>query len=893
MGYTLLIAEKTNAMRKIAQALAEDGTLEEVGTKEGVSYYRFRRNGREHVIVAAVGHLLTLHNQEKGWYYPVFDYSWVPTFKANRKASHARKYYRVIREISKGADDYIICCDYDTEGCLPAFEEVVVREDGQLLPERIGGLIEEIFEEDGSPKRWRGFDYVEVSRDLSIPAINPDTGRIEFTRIRKVMRRSGDGFLLRITTEDDRRIHVSWNHPVFTQTPLGLQVKAAYRLRVGESLPVAVNPLPNNVSEDIGGMGFSKVSRVEVIPYQGFLYDFETEFGSFMHGDGVLSHNSVIGYNILKHICGVEDGKRMKFSTLVKEELIEAYEKASPHLDFDQIEAGLTRHEVDWIYGINLTRALTLALKRKRGRGFTILSTGRVQGPTLKLLMDREEEIRRFKPVPYWQIELHCLVDGQEIVALHETDKFWDKGKVEEVLKACEGRSAEVVNIQRRKYRQLPPPPFNTTDLQTEAYNQFGYSPSQTMGLAESLYQAGAISYPRSSSQKLPPSINYKRILEALSKKAEYKEICGELLGKAELKPVEGKKEDPAHPAIYPTFEVPPSKAMTPQQRKLYDLVVRRFLSAFGEPTVRESLKVTLEIDGNRFVATGRRSIKEGWTRYYAPYLSFEEQPLPELKIGDTLKVKGIKVLDKETQPPSRYTQGSIIKEMEKRGLGTKATRAEILQTLYDRKYIHGKRITISKLGETVVRVLRDFCPRILDEKLTRRLEEEMEMVMEDKVSRRAVVEEVKGILTDILKEFKVKEEEIGGRLEEGLRAALEDERRLGRCPKCGGELRIIFSPRTRKIFAGCSNYPKCDNSYPLPGGARIEVLGKTCEKCGTPMIRVYRKGKRPFTMCLDVNCPTKEGWGKRKAQPGKVEAGQPPLKETVKEADLKPKGEG
>jgi len=576
------------------------------------------------------------------------------------------------------------------------------------------------------------------------------------------------------------------------------------------------------------------------------------------------TEGSVIGYNILTILAKKKDAKRMKFSTLTKDELIESFEKASPHIDKETVESGLTRHYLDFFWGINLTRALTLAMKNAAEKGFAILSTGRVQGPTLSMLYDKELEIRKFKPTPFWEIELHAKVGKTEVVAAHEKEKFWKKEEADDVLDKTKGKDATVADMKKREYKQPPPVPFNTTELQADAYSHFKFSPTQTNSIAESLYQAGIISYPRSSSQKLPPSINYQKILKALSGISQYKKFAEKLLQKEKLVPNEGKREDPAHPAVYPTFETEDLKKLTSQQRRLYDLIVRRFLSVFADPATRESNTVTLDVSGEKFKAVGKRIIEAGWTEIYAPYLAYEEQILPDMEIGDKIKVKSIDQLSKETQPPGRFSQGSILKEMEERNLGTRATRAEILQTLYTRKYILGKSIQVTKLGEAVTKALKEFSPRILSEEMTKRFEEEMDEVYKGNKKREEVVEEAKETLTDILSEFRQNEKKIGKKLLEALVQARKEERRLGVCPACKvGELRIIRSRKTMKFFVGCSSYPNCHNLYPLPQGAYITPLGKVCDKCGTPMIQVQRKGKRPFRMCLDPKCVTKADWGK------------------------------
>jgi len=569
------------------------------------------------------------------------------------------------------------------------------------------------------------------------------------------------------------------------------------------------------------------------------------------------TEGEVIGYNIIRFLCNKKDAKRMKFSTLTESDLIESYENVMNHLDFGQAEAGLTRHFLDFFWGINTTRALTLAMKNFLKNAFIVVSSGRVQSPTLKILADREKAIKMFKPVPYWQLELHCLSDSKVFVALYEQDKIWNKEEAQKIYEECKGKDATVKEIEEKTYKHLPPAPMDTTALLTEAYRCFGFSPSQTMALAEALYNQALISYPRTASQKLPEKIGYQKILTSLSKIERFRSIAQELLAKP-LKAREGKKTDPAHVAIYPTGEIP--KRLTNQQYKLYDLIVKRFFTVFGKPAIREHIKVTLDVNKHNFIATGARTIDPGWMRYLSEFIKFKEQVLPELKEGQVLKVKELLLLEKETQPPDRYSQASIIKEMEKRGLGTKATRPQILQTLYDRGYITGKSIEVTGFGKEVIEVLNDHCPKIISEELTKKFEEEMERVSETKRKREDVVKDAKNILTEILSEFKNNQDKIGDELSKAYIAYKKDQKVLGKCPECGNNLTIITSRRTGKRFMGCAGYKDgCRFSTPLPQHGTIKNLNKNCEICGYPMIAVKFKGKRWFTSCTNMQCSSKE----------------------------------
>ncbi len=576
---------------------------------------------------------------------------------------------------------------------------------------------------------------------------------------------------------------------------------------------------------------------------------------------------SVIGWSILKYLCGedsLKKAKRMKFSTLTAEDIRKAYEEIMPTLDFELIEAGIARHTLDWYWGVNVSKALSSSVQAASER-FAKLSAGRVQTPTLKILTERELEIKRFKPKPFWVLNLLLDVEGKEILAEHAKQRFFDEGEAKRAKAACESEIAEIREIQIRQYRRPPPVPFDLGGLQSEAYRCFGYTPMRTQQIAQALYQAALISYPRTSSQKLPPTIDYVKILKQLGEISKsYREISNEILSTREPKPNEGKKTDPAHPAIYPTGENP-GKLTGPQQR-LYDLIVRRFFSVFGRPALVESLRVRVEVGKEPFYLRGRRVLEEGWLAYYGRYGATEEIILPSLKEGQTLRVKEVLFERKETQPPPRYNPASIVKEMEARNLGTKATRAPILQNLYERGYIFGNQITVTELGIHVVNTLQKYCPEIVSEELTAEFERKMDAIQVGKVKKEEVIEKAKKELNKILSKFKANELKIGRELSEVYRKTKRLQKILGKCPKCGGELKIVVSRSTHKRFAGCSNFGKgCKNSYPLPHSGMIITLNKTCEECGTPMIQVNRPGMRPYKMCLDPKCPTKSEWRKKR----------------------------
>lgn len=285
-------------------------------------------------------------------------------------------------------------------------------------------------------------------------------------------------------------------------------------------------------------------------------------------------------------------------------------------------------------------------------------------------------------------------------------------------------------------------------------------------------------------------------------------------------------------------------------------MIVRRFLAVFMEPAIRESVKVTIRAGPHKFFLSGGRTVKKGWLSVYGKYVKFEEVTLPEFFIGERIKVIQVKREKKKTKPPARYSPAAVIKKMEDLGLGTKATRAQILETLYQRGYIEGKKsIKVTPLGMKVIETLEKYVPEIISVELTREFEKKMELIMEGRLTKEEVIEEAKERLTKILEEFKKRELEIG--IELAKIVVGEDEVKplvVGKCPKCGGDLIVKYNKKTGKRFVGCSNWPKCDVTYPILQRGEIIPTNKTCCN-GAPVVIIREEDGREFEICLDINC--------------------------------------
>lgn len=573
------------------------------------------------------------------------------------------------------------------------------------------------------------------------------------------------------------------------------------------------------------------------------------------------TEGSLIGYNVLRFACGSEKGSRMKFSTLTLEDLENAWLERGG-LDLENALAGEARHILDWYYGINLSRALMASLRSAGGH--QVMSIGRVQGPALALLAKKEREISAFASTPYW--ELSCI--GKGVQFEHTHGRFAKKDEAERALKSS-GSPGIAQKLERREYSQPPAPPFDLTSLQVEAHRALGFDPKRTLELAQTLYEAAMISYPRTSSQKLPAKLNLKKVIEGLARQGEHAPHAKKLLAEGRTTPLEGKKEDPAHPAIHPTGQ---AGGAGERERRLYDLIVKRFLSCFAEPAVRESQKVIMASGSEAYAASGNRTVKQGWFEIYAPYVKLEETTLPEFSEGEHVPLSGFRIEEKKTQPPKRYTAASIISELEKRGLGTKATRAAILDTLFRRGYVDGKSIAVTPFGMAVFDLLSKSAPEIIDEDLTHNIEEEMEKIRDGENEKKAI-DEGKKVLNRILSKFEGHEREIGLGLLAGLRSKDAEDSSIGACPGCGDGMMRIIRMKAGSQFIGCSNYPKCSNTYSLPQKVKITGAGSKCQYCGAPFIRGFSGGRKIFEICPNPSCKHDEGAA---VQGAPAAAGQP-----------------
>ncbi|MDY0340089.1 MAG: DNA topoisomerase I [Coriobacteriia bacterium] len=545
---------------------------------------------------------------------------------------------------------------------------------------------------------------------------------------------------------------------------------------------------------------------------------------------------------------------RVRFSAITKEEIERAFAEEGV-LSEELAQAGETRQDIDLIWGAVLTRYLTLALQTVTKKPFgDVLSSGRVQTPTLKLIVDREKEREAFIPEDYWVVRGNFSKSDDAFVASHSTDRFKVEAAAQAVMDAVAGETiATVTAIERSKRSVKPPVPFNTTALMAAAASE-GISPAQTMRIAESLYMSGYMSYPRVDNTVYPPSLDLKGILKSLSDVPFYREYAQKLLKKGTLTATRGPKETTDHPPIHPTGAADPDK-LDPQAWKLYNMVARRFMATLSGPAIIDSTRVDIDVAGERFRAKGDVIASPGFRAIY-PYGLRKDDHLPTFTEGETIDFGGAEMEGKQTQPSSRFSQGKLIQEMEKLGLGTKATRHDTIQTLYDRKYVQNDPMEPTNKGRTVIDALSKFASEITTPDMTVALDREMDAIASGKATLPAVVGHSQDALATVVEELLGNVDGIA----EMLKGAIDEDAKVGICPKCGHDLLIKYSPRNRAYFVGCSGYPDCDVTYPLPKNAKYQAVEEMCEVCGSPQVKVIQFKKRPRVMCLSIDCPTKKG---------------------------------
>ena len=552
----------------------------------------------------------------------------------------------------------------------------------------------------------------------------------------------------------------------------------------------------------------------------------------------------LIGMETVKEIgADMSKVRRAKFSALTKGEVEAAFANlADP--DSKLADAAEARQIVDLSWGAVLTRLISLS-SGQVGKNF--MSVGRVQSPTLKLLVDRHEEIENFVPVPFWNLtgKFGMLAFKGE----HERNPFWDKDEAEAVLAVVsDSKTGTVIEYTVTPKEEYRPAPFDTTQMQVEA-NKIGIPPTVAMKLAEDLYTGGYISYPRTENTEYPKSLSLRSVLEKL-KDSEFKAEAEEILSQERIIPSKGKRRTTDHPPIYPTAAASSDK-MKGDKWKLYELIVRRFLATVGPNAEAEITKCVIDVAGEKFNSEGYVLKKQGWKKYYKKYLKTGDSKLPTMKVGDEVDIRSMTIVESETKPPYRYNQGSLIQEMDRLQLGTKSTRHDIIGKLFSRNYVQGNYMIPTPSGIALTKSLEKHGGGITEPDMTAKLESDMLKISEGERTLDSVVRESQDMLHDVAVKISEDSEEIG----QEIKSALRSQQHIGICPSCGNNMTVKRSKNGN--FIGCDGYPDCKRAYPMPRGALVQTVDSTCPVCGLPQLKIIRKGNPPSVQCIDPKCPS------------------------------------
>ncbi len=530
--------------------------------------------------------------------------------------------------------------------------------------------------------------------------------------------------------------------------------------------------------------------------------------------------------------------KRVTFHEITKEAVIEALKKPRD-IDLDLVKAQEARRVLDRLVGYDLSGIIWKKVRYG-------LSAGRVQSPALRIIMEREREIRAFVPEQYWTLEGIFNTQKKEKLILACSEEPRDEKLVEKILNLGKKEEWTVIDLKTSEQKRQPRAPFTTSTIQQVASTRLGFSPSRTMQVAQKLYEAGFITYMRTDSTNLSIEAQ-KQILSIVEKK------YGKEYAESHVYKTKSKNAQEAHEAIRPTHVEQLVAGINEEQNKLYKLIWERTVSSQMSDAKLLKTKITANIVSKNipdFSANGSRVLFPGWLTCDMDARG-EDVELPEVKIGDKLELVDLTSIEKATQPPNRYTEAGLVKELEARDIGRPSTYASIMKTIEDRGYVRkeGRTLFPTDTGDVVSSFLEDNFAEYISDTFTATIEDELDDISNGK---RDYVKTLKDFYTPFQKEVKEKE-----KLAKATNMGEAPSDIL--CPKCSASM-IIKLSRGGKFYS-CSLYPDCDGARTIEG----EVLegpketGEICPTCGEKkgkggggklVIRVRRDGTGTFISC-------------------------------------------
>ncbi|MDU9377031.1 DNA topoisomerase 1 [Methanocorpusculaceae archaeon Sp1] len=531
---------------------------------------------------------------------------------------------------------------------------------------------------------------------------------------------------------------------------------------------------------------------------------------------------------------------RARFSAITKDEITKAIDEAKS-IDFNLAKAGETRQVIDLVWGASLTRFLSIAAHRGSD---SILSVGRVQSPTLAMIVDREREIEAFVPEKYWMLSLAAKKGKEELSFRHAHGRFTIKSEADAAFAGTKD-PLTVTEVITGKKTDKAPTPLDTTSLIVGA-GRLGLSAASAMNRAEDLYMRGFISYPRTDNTVYPKSLNLRQHLKMFAG-GEFERDANTVLANMRAAPTRGKKETTDHPPVYPTSKGTREEIGDDATWRLYEFIVRRFFATLSPDAEWKTLKVNMTAAAEPYTITGGRLTVPGWRAVY-PYSKAEENILPEFTVGEKLTLADKFCEEKETQPPARYSQSRLIQRMEELGLGTKSTRHEVISKLIGRKYIEGNPMKPTIVGRAVTESLEQFAGTITAPTMTNTLEEHMEEIAAGTKTMNAVLTESKTMLSSIFDDLEANKDAIG----QDLMDRTIEGQTVGPCPVCGKPLRIRRAGSSQ--FIGCSGYPDCTFNTSLPPATwgNAVRMDEVCPIHQLNHVQLLRKGAPAWK----IGCP-------------------------------------
>ena len=501
--------------------------------------------------------------------------------------------------------------------------------------------------------------------------------------------------------------------------------------------------------------------------------------------------------------------ERITYHEVTKEAVEEAL-KQPRAIDEHLREAQEARRVLDRLVGYDLSG---LIWKKVRYG----LSAGRVQSPALRIIMEREREIRAFVPEIYWNIKGQWKTEKKATVELTCVEEPRDKKEVDRILDVAKNNDWHVVDIEESEQKRSPKAPFITSTLQQTASSRLGFSPSRTMGIAQKLYEAGHITYMRTDSTHLS-----QQALGQIAGTVE-KEFGKEYL-QFRTYSAKSKNAQEAHEAIRPSKMSARSAGTTDEQKRLYRLIWQRTMASQMADARMARTKIIANVKGlniensklkideksaliPNFIANGSRVIYEGWLKA-DPESRGEEVELPKCAKDESLELISIDALQKQTEPPARYTEAGLIKELEKRGIGRPSTYASICRTIEDRGYVEkeGRALKPTDTGDVVSSFLEEYFPTYISDTFTAEMENELDEIAN---GERTYVKTLKDFYGPFLKEVKSKD-----KIAKATNLGQADEKY--KCPKCGSSMDIKLGRGGK--FLSCSRYPDCDGALMIDG---------------------------------------------------------------------------